>query len=561
LTGASILAAATVIVATISPGHDRAGASTRADKPGADVLHAARHLGRTLEWHQDSGRRRRTRPIVVASKPFAESYILAEMFAQLLEARGRTVERRLGLGGTDIAYAALRRGAIDVYPEYTGTGLVVILGDPPAHDPTAVFGTVAREAAVRDGVRWLPPLGFENTYAIAVRRGLADSLHLATLSDLGRASATLRAGLTADFIGRPDGLPGLTKTYGIHFANLRALLPAIKYQALARGAVDIIDGYSTDGLVARYDLVVLDDDRRFYPPYQAAAIVGRDLQRVDPEAVLILTELSDRIDEPHMRQLNERVEVEGTAAAVVAHEALIALGLIDDSLSRGPRGDRPTASTRSGAWLASLRAERDVIVSSTGRHVVLVTVSLAAAILVALPLGVLLTAAPRQAEGVIRAVGVLETIPGIALLAFMIPLLGIGVVPALVALFLYSLYPILRNAYTGVRDADPATVDAAVALGMTGRQVLLYVRLPLATPVIMAGVRTAAVLDVGTATLAAFIGAGGLGDPIVTGLALSDTGMILSGAVPAALLALAVDAVLALAERWAARRWGKDGVS
>ncbi len=179
----------------------------------------------------------------------------------------------------------------------------------------------------------------------------------------------------------------------------------------------------------------------------------------------------------------------------------------------------------------------------------LVAISLGAAILFAIPLALLLTAIPTRAETVIRAVGVLQTVPGIALVAFMIPLFGIGVFPALVALFLYSLYPIIRNTYTGLRDADPGAADAAEALGMTGRQVLLYVRLPLAAPVIMAGIRTAAVINVGTATLAAFIGAGGLGDPIVSGLALSDTRMILSGAIPAALLALAVDGALAVTER------------
>ncbi len=507
----------------------------------------------------DSGPRGHDRPIVVASKPFAESYILAEMFAQLLEAHGRRVERRLGLGGTDIAYAALRRDAIDVYPEYTGTGLVVVLGLPPAYDPTTVFATVARESERRDGIRWLPPLGFENTYAIAVRHRLADSLHSATLSDLARVAPALRAGLTADFIGRPDGLPGLTAAYGIHFRGVRTLLPAIKYRALAAGAVDVIDGYSTDGLIARYDLVALRDDRHFYPPYQAAAVVGRDLQRVDPAAVLLLTELSGRIGETRMRQLNEGVEVDGVDAATVARGALQALGLTTSGALPGVRPPTPDSRPPSSSRLplgAYLRAQRRAIAASVGRHLILVGLSLAGALLIALPLGVLLTAVPRRAEGVIRTVGILETIPSIALLAFMIPLLGIGVVPALVALLLYSLYPIVRNTYTGVRDADPATVDAARALGMTPRQVLAYVRLPLAVPVIMAGIRTAAVLDVGTATLAAFIGAGGLGDQIIAGLALSDTRMILSGAVPAALLALAVDALLGGGERWAAGRWG-----
>ncbi len=172
------------------------------------------------------------------------------------------------------------------------------------------------------------------------------------------------------------------------------------------------------------------------------------------------------------------------------------------------------------------------------------------AVAVAVPLGLGLERKPGGAEGAIRAVGLLQTIPGIALLAFMIPVLGIGVVPAVTALFLYSLFPIVRNTYTGVRDADPVAVGAARALGMTRRQVLLQVRLPLAMPVILAGVRTAAVINVGTATLAAFIGAGGLGDPIVAGLALSDTHLVLSGALPAALLALLVDLGLQGVEVW-----------
>jgi osmoprotectant transport system permease protein len=207
-----------------------------------------------------------SRPVVIASKPFGESYVLAEIFAQLLEARGVAVDRRPGLGATEIAFQALRRGAIDVYPEYTGTGLLAILREPPKRDPLEVYDRVSREFRRRWSLRWLPPLGFENTYAIAVRRETAERYRLETLSDLARVGPELRAGLTADFIGRPDGLPGLARAYGLRFAEVRALLPAVKYQALAAGKVDVIDGYSTDGLIARYDLVVLEDDRRFFPP-------------------------------------------------------------------------------------------------------------------------------------------------------------------------------------------------------------------------------------------------------------------------------------------------------
>jgi osmoprotectant transport system permease protein len=486
------------------------------------------------------------RPVVVASKPFGESYVLAEMFAQLLEARGLRVDRRPGFGATELAFGALRGDAIDVYPEYTGTGLTAILHEKPAVSAAAAFQRVSAEFRARYGIRWLAPLGFENTYAIAVRRAMSDSLGLHTLSDLARASPHLRAGLTPDFIGRADGLPGIQGAYGIRFADVRALGPAVKYQALAAGQVDVIDGYSTDGLIVRYSLVVLTDDRHFFPPYEAAAVVSRRLAEENPRALAALGELSGRLDEAGMRALNKRVEVDGTPVAVVARDALRALALVD-APAAGAADERPATGAGLISYFVSQRA---TLARLTARHIELVVLSLVAAILIALPLGLLLERAARRAEAVIRGIGVLQTLPGIALLAFMIPLLGIGFRPAIVALVLYSLYPIVRNTFTGVRDADPAAVSAARALGMTDTQILREVRLPLAAPVIMAGIRTAAVIDVGTATLAAFIGAGGLGEPIVAGLALSDTRMVLSGAIPAALLALLVDGALALVERW-----------
>jgi osmoprotectant transport system permease protein len=387
-------------------------------------------------------------------------------------------------------------------------------------------------------------LGFQNTYAISVRRETARRYGLSTLTDLARVSRSLRAGLTPDFIGRPDGLPGIQKAYDIGFREVRALLPAVKYQALAAGEVDVIDGYSTDGFIARYDLVVLEDDLRFFPPYEAAALVSPGFARDVPDGLAVLSELSGLLTESDMRRLNRRIEVDGIPIPRVAAGALLNLGL-----TGGPAAiDRAANAPRTGV-LAYLWNERGTVFRLTLRHLLLVGISLTAAIACALPLGLALERRRSSAEPVIRGVGLLQTLPSIALLAFMIPLLGIGLIPALVALFLYSLYPILRNTYTGVRDAAPDAVGAAWALGMTPRQVLRYVRLPLAAPVIMAGIRTAAVINVGTATLAAFIGAGGLGDLIAAGLALSDTRMILSGALPAAVLALLVDAALAGCER------------
>ena len=499
---------------------------------------------------QDAGRSAQftpptTRPVVVASKPFGESYLLAEMFAQLLEARGVAVSRRPGLGATEVAFGALRAGAIDVYPEYTGTGLLVILRETPQPDPQAVFARVQRAFDERFGVRWLPPLGFENTYAIAVRRETAERLGLRTLSDLARVAPQLTAGLTPDFIGRPDGLPGLRRAYGMRFGDVRPLAQALKYRALASGGVDVVDGYSTDGLIDRYGLVVLDDDRHFFPPYEAAALVGARLRRDNSAALAALSELSGRLDVRTMRALNARVEVRGEPVSDVAAAALRDLGLTGRVAGRGEQ----VAGRGRGSLARYLWDRRAVLLAATARHILLTAVSLVAAVVIAVPLGLGLEHRRRLAEPVIRGVGVLQTIPSIALLAFMIPLLGVGVWPALVALWLYALYPIVRSTYTGVRDADPNAVYAAHALGMTPRQVLRYVRTPLAAPSILAGIRTAAVIAVGTATLAAFIGAGGLGEPIATGLALADTRLILSGALPAAALALLVDAGLGFVER------------
>ncbi len=494
----------------------------------------------------------RARPVVVGSKPFGESYLLAELFAQILEARGLTVTRRFGLGGTEIIFPALRQGAIDVFPEYTGSGLLVILKAPMATDPAAVFDTVSREFAARYDVRWLAPLGFENTYAMSVRTETATRLGLRTLSDAARVSGQLRAGFTADFIGLPDGMPALRRVYGLAPVSVSALAPALKYQALVAGDVDIIDAYSTDGLLERYPLTVLDDDRHVFPPYDAAAVVRGDLARDQPAAVAALGELSGRLDVVRMRRLNAQVEVERRPAAEVARAALVDLGLVAGpgaAASPASTADRAGGTPPSSSFARYLWERRQTTLALSARHLWLAGVSLAAAIVAGVGFG-LLVARRQSAEAATRGIGLLQTVPGIALLAFMLPVLGIGVVPAMVALFLYSLYPIVRGTVTGVRQADPSAVEAAVALGMTARQVLTWVQMPLAVPVIMAGVRTAAVTNVGTATLAAFVGGGGLGDPIVAGLALADTRMILSGAVPAAALAVAVDFVLARAQRW-----------
>lgn len=485
----------------------------------------------------------RAATLVVGSKNFEESRLLAEIFARLLEDRaGLTVERRFNLAGTQVCFDALRSGAIDLYPEYTGTGLVSILGEPASGGARAALDRVRAEFRRRWDLVWLDPLGFENAYEIAVPRKLAERDGLRTISDLAKVSGSLRAGFGYEFLKRDDGLPGLERLYGLHFKDVRGMQQALKYAAAGRGELDALDVYTTDGKLLVNDLVVLRDDKNFFPPYQAAALVRGETLRRHPEVGRVLGLLSGTLTEETLRGWNLRLQERGDPVETVAQDALVSLGLV------GTKSVRAVSSRDRSLW-SYMWADRADLLHRTAEHLGLSAAALALGVLAAVPLGLFLERNRKVAEGVIRVFGVTQTIPSIALLAFMIPLLGVGARPAVVALWIYSMFPILRNTYSGVRDAGPEAVGAAAALGMTEGQVLRRVRLPLAVPVILAGIRTAAVITVGTATLAAFIGAGGLGVPIVSGLQMADTKIILSGAVPAALLAVLVDLVLGLVER------------
>ena len=483
--------------------------------------------------------------IVVGSKNFLENKLLAEIFAQLIEARTDIeVERRLGLAGTQVCFEALRAGAIDLYPEYTGTGLASILQYNPTGDARTALTTVRSEFLRRWDLWWLNPLGFENSYAIAVPRSRMADAPLRTISDLAAVSSSMRAGFGYEFIERLDGLPGLKTRYGLTFQRVQAMQESLKYQAAEAGDVDVLDIYTTDGRLAAYDFVVLEDDQQFFPPYEASGLVRGATLRRHPELGAILGLLTNAFDAKTMRQLNYRIQEGGESIEAVARDALSALQLFaTDDAGPAPTPDRE-------GLLSYLWLNRTTLMNRTVEHLALAGLALGLGILAAIPLGLLLERHRPVAEPVIRGIGLTQTIPSIALLAFMIPVFGIGALPAVIALWLYSLFPMVRNTYSGLRDAAPQAVESARALGMTEWQILYWVRLPLAAPVIMAGVRTAAVITVGTTTLAAFIGAGGLGVPIVAGLQMANATVILSGALPSAGLALAIDGTLGRVEAW-----------
>jgi osmoprotectant transport system permease protein len=498
---------------------------------------------------------RADRPLVIGSKAFTESRILAHVLGLLVEDRlALPVSMRDGLGGTMIVFEALRAGEIDLYPEYTGTAWALVLKESGrASDPLRTYLHVAREFERRYGLRWMAPFGFSNGYALAVRTELAEREGLTRISDLAAHAGALRVGVSHEFLEREDGWPGLAAAYGLAPASLRGMEHGLAFEAIAAGEIDVIDAYTTDGKLLRYDVRVLLDDRGFWPPYQCAPIVRADALAAHPGLAEVLDELAYTLTDERMQRLNHEVEVEGRAFRDVARRFLESAGLIARADGAGPGALLPAAGERRGTLLAFVKARLPVTLDLLLEHLLLTCLSVLGAAVVAVPLGVLLTRRAALAAPVLGVAGVIQTVPGLALLAFMIPVLGLGLDAALTALFLYAVLPILRNTYAGIREVDGDLVEAARGMGLTSRQVLLRVELPLATRTIMAGIRTSTVITIGVATLAAFIGAGGLGEPIVTGLQLNDARLVLAGAVPAALLAILADVVLERLERRLAR--------
>lgn len=459
--------------------------------------------------------------IRVGAKHFNEGYILSEIIAQLLESKGYKVERSYNLGGTLVCFEALRNNEIDVYPEYSGTLSAEVL-----RQNGLTYAAIKKALQKEYQMEISEPYGFNNTYALVLKEDVSKGKHITSLADL-KKYPELRLGLSYEFLKRQDGWDNLAKAYSMPQQPV-GLEHGLAYQALDKGKIDVTDAYSTDGEITRYKLVVLKDDQHFFPLYEATSLFRSDM----PERVKeILSQLNGKINEKEMQAMNEEVLYEAKTFEQVANAFLLRETLIS------------TAEEKDSSVFID-------ILLKTGTHLKLTFVALFLAVLCAIPLGVFLYWSPRLSNSVLYFTGLLQTIPSIALLAIMIPLFGIGTLPATVALFLYAILPILRNTLTGLQSVDPLLKKVADGIGMSRYQKLRHVEFPLALSSVLAGIRTAAVINVGTATLAAFIGAGGLGEFIVTGLALNNTTLILRGAIPAALLALIVEFIFTLFEKW-----------
>ncbi len=447
--------------------------------------------------------------VVVGSKKFTESYVLGEIAKTLLIDSGVPAAHSQGLGGTIIVWQALLHGDIAMYPEYTGTITEEILKVKGGLTLDAL-----REALKKQSIGMTGDLGFNDGYSLVMRTDTATRLGINTISDL-RSHPELRVGPTPEFLGRQDGWKPLLARYGLKFNDVRGIEHGLGYTALTSRQIDLKECYTTDAKIGEYHLKVLEDDLHYFPQYKAVFLYRLD---TPSKAVEAIRKLEGTIDENRMIALNEEAEKtkDYTQAAMRYFKEAPAV--------------EGSQAGRLAAYLQRL----------TLQHLSLVGISLLAAIVVSLPLGIVASRPGWFSQVILGAAGVIQTIPSLALLALMVPIFGIGPRPAIVALFLYSLLPIIQNTAVGLRDIPQPLRESAVALGLEPTAQLFKIYLPLAAASILAGIRTSAIINVGTATLAGLVGGGGFGEPIQSGLNLNDTPTICEGAIPAALLAILV---------------------
>ena len=469
--------------------------------------------------------------LVIGSKLFTESVILGEIIAQTAAANGATAEHRDELGGSQILFNALRAGEIDAYPEYTGTIRLELLRDLELRTDTQVAAALARL-----GVRMTWGLGFNNTYALGMTKARAAELGVRTASDL-LAHPGLRFGFSNEFLDRGDGWPALSEAYAFPQRDVRGLDHALAYRALVAGDLDVIDLYSTDAEIAYYDLAVLEDDRRFFPRYDAVVLYRADVAVRFPEVASAWDALAGTIDEPVMIAMNERAKLERAPSSVVAADHLRDAAKAPVSGVEGRRGVR---------W-------GDIVVR-TREHLWLVGASMGMAVVLAIPLGVWAALRPGAGQVILAVVGVAQTIPSLALLVVLIRPLGLGDKPAIAALFVYALLPMVRATQSGLASIPKGVTESARAAGLGWATRLRVIEVPMAARSVLAGVKTSTVITIGFATLGAWVGAGGYGKPILTGIRLDDFGLILEGALPAAVMALGAQWVFELIERVAVPR-------
>lgn len=460
--------------------------------------------------------------IRIGSKALTEGVILGDMLTLLATNAGAEAEHRSALGGTQIVFQALQTGDVDAYADYTGTISQELLQGESVRDDEQM-----RQTLEKRGIGMSQRLGFNNTYAIGMKEDLAEKLQIRTIADLA-THPKLRFGLSDEFMQRTDGWPGLKQAYRLP-QSPTGMEHNLAYRALDSNSIDVTDLNSTDAEIRYHKLRVLKDDKAYFPQYYCVILYRLDLREKSPTVFTAFQSLEGHFDDATMIELNAKAKLDHIPEQKVAADYLREKFGLTLEVERDSRLDR--------------------LLSTTWDHLCLVLVSLSAAVLVAVPLGIAAAKLTQFGQVILGVIGIIQTIPSMAILVFMIPLLGIGYWPAIVALFLYSLLPIVRNTYSGLNGIAPALKESAEVLGLPPAAQLWRIELPLASPMILAGIKTAAVINVGTATIGALIGAGGYGQPILNGIRLNNTRLILQGAIPAAMLAILVQLLFEWIER------------
>ncbi|MDC1174275.1 glycine betaine ABC transporter substrate-binding protein [Bacteriovoracaceae bacterium] len=462
--------------------------------------------------------------MVIGSKNFTESYILAEILAKIATQVGEAkVIRKFGMGGTGICYQSLENEAIDIYPEYTGTISEVILKKPSLKS----WNEIQKEL-FKDGYDISSEIGFNNTYALATRLSYATEKQIKKISQL-KNMKSFRMGFTHEFLKREDGYQQLKKHYQFGEHDTLGIEHSLAYEALNSEKIDFMEVYSTDAKISKFGLRVLEDDLNFFPNYKAILFYKKSFSNRFPKTYKAFNQyLIGKISNEQMIKLNSLVEVDQKSFSDAA------FAFLGEGFSKSKK-------------VKNLELKR--ILTLSIEHMKLVSVSLIFAVLLAVPVGIFAFHHRGFGQVLLGMTAIMQTIPSLALLCFLIPFLGIGNPPAYFALFLYGLLPIARNTYLGFSSIPTKLIETCELMGMSSWQRLCYVEFPLAFKSILSGVQTSAVINVGTATLAAFIGAGGLGTLINTGLALNNTKIILTGAIPAAFLAILVHVFFEVIEK------------
>lgn len=469
--------------------------------------------------------------VTVASKRFTESYILAEVMSQTLKNNTNyEIKSKLGLGNTTILFNALLQGDIDVYPEYMGTITKEILKEQGPLS-LAQINKKLLPLNIQAGIF----LGFHNSYALAMRKDQALQLGITTIADLTK-HPTLKIGFSHEFLGRPDGWPALQKTYRLSNLKAKGLDHGLSYTALEKKQADLIDAYTTDAQLSDEKILLLLDNQSFFPAYEAILLYRIESFKDKPKALLALESLSQRISQAEMQNMNAAVELQGLPFSRVAKSFIANEQISSEPLS--------FMNQLFGPDFFRLSYE----------HSILVFLSLFIAMLIGIPLGILTFCNPSVGNPVLYLSGIFQTIPSLALLAFLITIFQtIGPLPAITALSLYALLPIIENTNTGLLTVNPSLRESARALGANRWICLLKIELPAATPSIVSGIKIAAITATGTATIAAFVGAGGYGERIAQGLATNNTQTMLAGAIPAAVFATLLQVLISLYGRFVAR--------